>query len=110
MIPKQKKSVIHNYKTTALLKTQELAAYRLTKLWLKDYYLTYPEISVQDEVIAALSDKNNFHKGPSPLFRDNLKHLERGFTVRDKNYLSARWPGDAYKFSLEFIKMLEAKK
>ncbi len=103
-------SVIHDYKTTSLLKTQELTAYTLTKLWLKDYYLTYPEITVQDEVTSVLSDKNNFLKGPTPLFRDDFKHLERGFTVKDGNYLSARWPGDAYKFSLEFIKMLEEKK
>ncbi|MES2396883.1 MAG: type 1 glutamine amidotransferase domain-containing protein [Bacteroidota bacterium] len=106
----EKKSVIHNYKTTSLLKTQELTAYTMTKLWLKDYYLTYPEITVQDEVTSVLSDKNNFLTGPTPLFRDDLKHLERGFAVRDGNYLSARWPGDAYKFSLEFIKMLEEKK
>lgn len=104
-----KKSVIHNFKTTALLKSQELAAYNLTRLWLKDYYLTYPEITVEDEVTAALSEKNNFIKGPKPLFRDDRKHLSRGFTVRDKNYLSARWPGDAYNFSFEFIKMLKVK-
>lgn len=104
------KSVIYSYKTTALLKTQETTAYLMTRLWLKDYYLTYPEITVQDEVTANLSDKNNFIKGPTPVFRDDLKHLERGFTVRDRNYLSARWPGDAYNFSLEFVKMLEEKK
>ncbi len=108
--PETKKSVIHNYKTTALLKSQELTAYNLTKLWLKDYYLTYPEITVEDEVRATLAGKNNFIKGPAPLFRDDLKHLNRGFTKRDKNYLSARWPGDAYNFSLEFIKILEEKR
>jgi putative intracellular protease/amidase len=102
-----KKSVIHNYKTTSLLKSQELLAFNLTRLWLKDYYLTYPQITVEDEVTAVLSDNKNFIKGPMPLFRDNMNHLERGFFVRDKNYLSARWPGDAYRFSLEFIKMLQ---
>lgn len=105
--PDTGRSVIHNYKTTSLLKTQELTAYTMTKLWLKDYYLTYPEITVQDEVTAVLSDKSNFLKGTTPFFRDDLRHLERGFTVRDGNYLSARWPGDAYNFSLEFIKMLK---
>jgi len=54
-----------------------------------------------------LSDRMNFLKGPSPLLRDSHEHLKRGFVVRDRNYLSARWPGDAYKFSLEFIKMIE---
>ena len=101
------KSVIHNYKTTSLLKSQELLAYNLTRLWLKDYYLTYPEITVEDEVKSVLSDSDNFLKGPTPLFRDNYNHLERGFVVKDRNYLSARWPGDAYNFSLEFIRMVQ---
>jgi protease I len=32
--------------------------------------------------------------------------LSRGFIVKDRNYLSARWPGDIYNFSLKFIDML----
>jgi protease I len=101
------KSVIHNYKTTSLLKSQEILAYNLTRLWLKDYYLTYPEITVEEEVKSVLSDHNNFLKGPSPLLRDNYNHLKRGFVVKDRNYLSARWPGDIYTFSFEFISMLQ---
>jgi len=103
------KSVIHNYKTTALLKSQELLAYNLTRLWMKDYYLTYPETTVEDEVKSALAASENFLCGPTPLFRDDEEHLQRGFIVRDRHYLSARWPGDIYNFSLEFIKMLEAQ-
>lgn len=103
------KSVIHSYKTTSLLKSQELAAYHMTRLWLNDYYLTYPGIPVEEEVKACLSDSANFIKGPAPLFRDNYKNLQRGFFVRHKNYLSARWPGDAYNFSLEFIRMLRER-
>jgi len=79
----------------------------LTRLWLKDYYLTYPAITVEDEVKSALSDSDNFLKGPTPLLRDNYNHFKRGFVVRDRNYLSARWPGDAYNFSLEFVRMVQ---
>lgn len=100
------KSVLYQYKTTALLKSQELTAYNVTRFWLKDYYLTYPRNTVQCEVTAALADKHNFVCGPKPLFRDRIDNIERGFAVRDRNYLSARWPGDAYRFSLEFLKML----
>lgn len=107
--PMNNKSVIYNLKTTALLKSQELLAYNLTKLWLKDYYLTYPEITVEDEVSAALAEKSNFITGAMPLLRDDFEHLSRGFFVRDKNYLSARWPGDVYSFSMEFVKMLQEK-
>jgi protease I len=105
--PATNKSVINDYKTTCLLKSQELTAYNLTRLWLKDYYLTYPEITVEEEVRAALSDPNNFLSGHFSLLRDDMKHLKRGFAVRDRNYLSARYPGDIYTFSLEFLKMLD---
>lgn len=102
------KSVIHKYKTTCLLKDQEKLAYNLTKLWLKDYYLTYPEITVEDEVLSILVDKTNLKKGPKPMFRDSRTNLKSGFTVRDRNYLSARWPGDIYSFSNELVKMIQA--
>jgi len=100
-------SVLHNLRTTALLKTQELAAYELTRLWLKDYYLTYPGNTVEDEVTMALSSRENFLKGPKPLFRDSMDRPDRGFVVRDQNYLSARWPGDAYRISIEFFNLLQ---
>jgi len=101
------KSVIYDYKTTSLLKSQELLAYYLTKFWLKDYYLTYPERMVEDEVKSFLSDNTNFLKGPFPLLRDNKTNLNRGFSVRDRNYLSARWPGDVYNLTYSFIKMVQ---
>ncbi|NOR87076.1 MAG: hypothetical protein GQ527_05655 [Bacteroidales bacterium] len=100
------KSVLHHYKTTALLKSQELLAYQLTRLWMGDYYLTYPEITVEDEVTSTLNNPSQFIQGPTPILRDDLKHLNRGFVVRDRNYISARWPGDVYNFSLEFAQML----
>ncbi len=105
--PDTGQSVIHDRKTTSLLKSQELLAYNLTRLWLKDYYLTYPGMPVEEEVRSVLADGSNFLKGPAPLLRDSHTHPERGSFVRDGNYLSARWPGDAYGFSLEFIRMVQ---
>lgn len=107
--PKTGKSVLHNLKTTSLLKSQELLAYNLTRLWLGDYYLTYPEITVEDEVLATLSDSKNFIKGPKPILRDDMKHLNRGFAVTCENYVSARWPGDIYTFSLDFIELIKKR-
>jgi len=101
------KSVLYNYKTTALLKKQELTGYNLTRLWLNDYYLTYPELTVEDEVKSILSNPANFIEGPTPIFKDTLDKLQRGFCVRDQNYVSARWTGDVYNFSLEYIKMVK---
>ena len=107
MNPETGKSVIHDYKTTALLKSQELSAYKMTRLWLKDYYLTYPDITVEDEVTSALSDSGNFNRSPTPILRDSPDHLERGFVVEDRNYLSARWPGDAYSIATKMAEMLQ---
>ncbi len=105
--PKTNRSVLHDYKTTSLLRSQELLAYNLTRAWMGDYYLTYPGLTVEDEVRTALSDGDNFLKGPTPIRRDSTEHLERGFVVVDRNYISGRWPGDVYSISFEFIKMLQ---
>ncbi len=103
--PETNKSVISDYKVTSLLKSQELTAYNLTKFWLKDYYLTYPGLTVEDEVKSVLANSKNFQKGPTPVLRDDAKRLSRGFYVKDRNFISSRWPGDAYSFSFACIEL-----
>ena len=103
--PATGKSVLFGRQTTALLNRQELLAYRLTKRRMGDYYLTYP-VTVEDEVTAALQDPGDFKQGPVPLFRDSPSQMARGFTHRDGRYISARWPGDVYRFSTEYLAML----
>ena len=83
----------------------ELSAWTLTRLWLKNYYRTYP-VTVEAEVSAALANTKDFIKGPISLTRDSPDNLAAGFTVQDGNYLSARWPGDAHRFATEFVAML----
>jgi len=102
------KSVIHQYKTTSLLNKQELLGFNMTRLWMGDYYLTYPEITVEDEVTSVLENKENFIKGPPSVFRDSTSKMSRGFFVKDRNYISARWPGDLYSFTNVFIKLVSA--
>ncbi|MGK0389907.1 MAG: protease I [Maribacter sp.] len=104
--PSTDKSVIYDYKVTSLLESQELTAYNLTKLWLKDYYLTYPNKTVESEVKSVLIKESNFIKGKLPLFRDSQNNLNKGFFIEDRNFVSARWPGDTYNFSNAFIKMM----
>lgn len=103
---KSGKSLLYGRKTTALLKRQELLAYNLTRFNLGDYYRTYP-VTVEDEVVAALQSADDFLQGPTPVLRDNMNRLSRGFTVRDGNYLSARWPGDAHRFGVEYLAMVK---
>jgi protease I len=103
------KSVLYGRKTTALTKTMELAAWTLTRLYLGDYYRTYP-VTVEDEVRAALARASDFIAGPMPIRRDSPDRPDIGFTVRDGNYLSARWPGDAHRFGGEFAAMLRERR
>ncbi|MFN8309357.1 MAG: type 1 glutamine amidotransferase domain-containing protein [Chitinophagales bacterium] len=103
------KPVLRGYNTTCLLEAQELLAYRLTRLWLGDYYLTYPGLTVEREVRSILEKESQFQKGPQPLFRDAPGHMSRGFALRDRNYVSARWPGDAYNFSALFLEVLQGR-
>ena len=98
-------SVLHGRQTTALLQSQELLAWSLTRVWLGDYYRTYPQ-TVQEEVTEALATPGDFIPGPLPLRRDSPKNLASGFALRDGNYLSARWPGDAHRFAQDFCAML----
>lgn len=102
------KSVLYDRKTTALTKTMELTAWTLTWLYLGDYYRTYP-VTVEDEVRAALARTSDFIAGPMPIRRDSADRPDIGFTVRDGNYLSARWPGDAHRFGGEFAAMLRER-
>jgi len=104
--PDTGKSVLAGRKTTSLQNRQELLAHKLTKRKMGNYFLTYPDITVEDEVVASLASADDFVSGPNPMFRDSAKNLKPGFTVRDGNYLSARWPGDAYSFASEFLQMI----
>ena len=97
-------SVLFGKRTTALTRPQELSAWWLTRAWLGDYYRTYPETTVEDEVRKA--KPRDFDRGPSSITRDSPGNLAAGFTVRDGSYLSARWPGDAHRFGTEFAALV----
>lgn len=103
--PESGRSVLFGRKTSALTKFMELSAWWMTRWWLGDYYRTYP-VTVQDEVKASLADPCDFQRGPLWPQRDSESELQRGFVVRDGNYLSARWQGDAHRFGQTFVEML----
>jgi putative intracellular protease/amidase len=99
------RSVLYGRKTTALTRQLELTAWALTALWLGSYYRTYPQ-TVQAEVSQALAGAADFVTGPFIHARDAPGNLAPGFALRDGNYLSARWPGDAHQFAHAFARML----
>lgn len=100
------KSVLFDKKTTGLLEIQELMAWKMTKLWMGDYYRTYDQ-TMESEVRSFLKDQRQFERGPLPIARDTPTSDSAGFTVRDGWYLSARWPGDAHRFGNTFAKILQ---
>ncbi len=122
------RSVLWGYQTTALTWAFENSAWsvaRITRFWDPHYYRTYLEqngqpngfMSVQQEVTRALARPEDFRDVPrsdpnyrrktSGLQRDTMNDETPAFVVRDRNYVSARWPGDAHTFAKTFAAMLK---
>jgi putative intracellular protease/amidase len=100
-------SVLEDRRTTCLPKYMERSAYLATGWRLGRYYRTYP-VYVEDEVKAALDDPaRQFSRGPRTLSaRGTATDDTPAFVVQDRNYVSARWPGDAYLFGRRFRDLL----
>ena len=122
------RSVLHGYKTTALTWALENSAWkvaRITRFWDPNYYRTYVEqagqvegyMSVQQEIARALARPEDFLDVPegdpdyrrktSGLVRDTLDDARAAFVVQDRNYISARWPGDVHTFAKAFSGLLK---
>jgi putative intracellular protease/amidase len=122
------RSVLHGYQTTALTWALENSAWsvaRITRFWDPNYYRTYLEqngqpkgfMSVQQEVTRSLARAEDFRDVPksdpdyrrktSGMERDSIDNPAPAFVVRDRNYVSARWPGDAHTFAKTFAGMLQ---
>ena len=106
--PATGRSVIADRLTTCLPKYMERGAYLLTGWRLGRYYRTYPAY-VEDEVRGALADPSQFRRGPLTQARGTSTDHSAAFTVKDGDYLSARWPGDSYLFAQQFCGMLDAR-
>jgi putative intracellular protease/amidase len=102
------KSVIADKRTTSLTKWQERSAYYMTAWKLGRYYRTYP-MYVEDEVKQRLNAPlAQYERGPLTLGkRGTDSDVRAAFCVQDGRYVSARWPGDAYLFTRQFIAQLE---
>jgi putative intracellular protease/amidase len=126
--PKTGHSVLHGYKSTALTWALENSAWkvtRVTRFWDPNYYRTYLErpgepdgyMSVQQEVARALARPDDFLDVPKSdpehrrktagLQRDSIDDARPAFVVQDRNYISARWPGDVHAFANAFAGLLK---
>jgi putative intracellular protease/amidase len=98
--------VLKGKKTTCLPKYMERNAYFLTAWKLGTYYRTYPAY-VEDEVKASLAQSADFVRGPKTLLaRGTRDQHAPAFVLEDGQYVSARWPGDAYLFAQTLLKKL----
>ncbi len=124
------RSVLYGRRTTALTWSFERKAEmvgRIVRFWDPDYYRTYPDgpgeppgfMSVEQEVTRALAQPEDFLDVPADaadyrrktdgLSRDTLDDERPAFVVRDGNYISARWPGDAHTFAKTFAAVLSER-
>jgi putative intracellular protease/amidase len=124
------RSSLFGRKTTALTWKLERTAWSMTRyfgrFWDPHYYRTYLEAeddapgakSVQAEVTATLAKPDDFVDVPagaenyfrktSGVFRDSDSDPRPAHIVVDGNYVSARWPGDAFTFARAFCDLVKA--
>ncbi len=127
--PETGRSVLFGRKTTGLTWQLERAGAmlgRLVRFWDPFYYRTYREgpeeppgyMSVEHEIIRALEQRSDFinvspddkdyRRKTSGLVRDSQNDHSASFVVQDRNYVTARWPGDAYAFADKFASLLKS--
>src|SRR5688500_17288961 len=93
-------------KTTCLPKYMARIAYWTTARTLGRYYRTY-DAYVEDEVKRALADPSDFVRGPISLFSHGTAEDDTpAFALEHDEYVSARWPGDAWLFSKKIAERL----
>ena len=121
------RSVLFGRRTTALTWALERKGWtfgRVFRFWDPNYYRTYADgagnpsgfMSVQSEVTRALARPEDFVDVPADALdrdrkvsgtsRDTWDDDRAAFVVRDGNYVSARWPGDAHTFARLFANVL----
>ena len=106
--PRTGRSLLHGRRSTCLPRYMEALAYALSFWKLGRYYRTYVDY-VEDEVRAALASPADFRRGPLTLGRRGSETDDRGaYVCEDGDYVSARWPGDAYLFARKLIERLPA--
>jgi putative intracellular protease/amidase len=92
---------------TCLPRYMEALAHRLTSWKLGRYYRTY-DAYVEEEVRLAVGPRGCFVRGPLTLGARGTESDDRAaFVVKDGQFLTARWPGDAWLFARQLAARLD---
>ena len=105
VIPLARAGLLMGRKTTSLTGMMEGIAVFLTRGKLGDHYRTYRE-SVENEVKRLLASPNDYRAGPMIPRYSTKSKPNAGFVVEDGNYISARWPGDAWTLAMRMLDRL----
>ena len=105
VLPLARAGVLKGRRTTALTQIQETIAVKLTEKALPGHYQTYP-ITVEAEVRQRIGKAGTFERGGIFPRYSGARSPRAGFVVRDGNYLSARWPGDAWTLAVRMGELL----
>jgi protease I len=105
VLPLARAGVLKGRHTTALTEPLENIAVQLTRRALPGHYRTYPK-TVEAEVRHRLGAGGWFARGGLFPRYAGARNPETGFVVQDGNYLSARWPGDAWTLALRLNDLL----
>ena len=105
VLPLARAGVLKGRRTTALTHMMEEIAVRLTARALPGHYRTYA-LSVEDEVRERIKPGGRFERGGLFPRYAGSKSPHAGYVLRDGNYLSARWPGDAWTLALRLLDLL----
>jgi len=105
VLPLARAGLLKGKRTTALTHIMEEIAVRLTAKALPGHYRTYP-VSVEDEVRQRIGKAGKFERGGLFPRYAGSKAPKAGFVVQDGNYLSARWPGDAWTLAVRLAELL----
>ncbi len=105
VLPLARAGVLEGRRTTALTLPMEALAVALTRRALPGHYRTYPE-SVEHEVRRRIGPAGRFEGGPLLPRYAGAADPEAGFVVADGQYLSARWPGDAWTLALRLATLI----
>jgi len=109
--PQTQKSLLYERKSMALPKYMERLAFFSTCLCRGRYYRT-DAMYVEDEMKSCLKSPTQFSAGSKPFFglgvpgKGTATNNKPATVLVDGNYISARWPGDAYLFAKTFHDML----